>query len=363
MSVKLLSADELGLFAAIATHRKLLSFRDALATAELISLSNCAAFNEQYNELERALSMDEIEPEALSRLARQNFTSDHFGPIVYNCLTNDGVFYLGELEADSYAEGALQVASIKELCDAVENWQSAEMRRIARQAEDDESFAEVGPLPKLSAAELQAKMDELGATRIITAQFRIDQSDSQSDYFGCRTSREVVIGFGTGKRDSFKQLRTAAAAFPPTAEFGPGLDVWHVRLQREEQTERNPYPAWKRIDERFTTEEQAAEWVRSALERDNQKRQASEAFCPEIPFGYELECESIEHRENYSMGGGNYLGFSRYSGWMVRSTQYLPESIEYFEAPAKAKAKPQRKTQTPTEIPKPTLGDLYSANV
>jgi hypothetical protein len=38
-----------------------------------------------------------------------------------------------------------------------------------------------------------------------------------------------------------------------------------------------------------------------------------------------------ENRENYSMGGGNYLGTSRYGGWKVSSRSGLhQERYEYF---------------------------------
>ena len=46
--------------------------------------------------------------------------------------------------------------------------------------------------------------------------------------------------------------------------------------------------------------------------------------CDGVPLAYTVEESSIEHRENYSMGGGNYLGVSKYSGWIVKSY-----SLEY----------------------------------
>jgi hypothetical protein len=365
MSVILLSADELGLFTAIATHRQLLPFREALAVAELISVSNCAAYNEQYNEIERALTVDEIEEAALDRLAKKEFTSESFPPLLYNCMTNSGSFYFGELEIVPGMESSQQLEEIKSLCDSVEAWHSAERRRIARQAEDDEAFVEVGPLPKLSGDEIRAKMAEAKAARIITAEFRVNESDLQSDYHGGRSGRLVVIGFGTGKRESFKQLRTAAGDFPPTASFGPGLDVWHVRQYREEKTELNRYPNSTRLPEQFSTEEQAAAWAEAAIARDKQKQLAGDCFCPEMPFGYELEFSSIEHRENYSMGGGNYLGLHRYSGWIVRSSTCVPASVEFFEAPRKTTVrktspKPPQNSQPELRL---TTADQYSANV
>jgi hypothetical protein len=53
-----------------------------------------------------------------------------------------------------------------------------------------------------------------------------------------------------------------------------------------------------------------------------------------VPLLWRITEESIEHRENYSMGGGNYLGDSRYGGWTVYSTTYTPASIEAFSLAA-----------------------------
>jgi protein-L-isoaspartate O-methyltransferase len=103
----------------------------------------------------------------------------------------------------------------------------------------------------------------VGVEFVIVAQEEIDDSDSMTDYFNVKHGRTVAIGFRTGKRESFRQLREAAACFAETEHLGPDAPG------------------------------------------------------------------TIEHRENYSMGSGNYLkGSGRYStGWAVRS---LPLSDRYW---------------------------------
>ena len=41
--------------------------------------------------------------------------------------------------------------------------------------------------------------------------------------------------------------------------------------------------------------------------------------------------ESFEHRENYSMGAGNYIGRSKYSGWIVKSYDLNHAQWQDFE--------------------------------
>jgi hypothetical protein len=48
-------------------------------------------------------------------------------------------------------------------------------------------------------------------------------------------------------------------------------------------------------------------------------------------FEWQIDCQSIEHRENYSMGGGNYLGRSRYGGWMVKSQTWVDSQMEVWK--------------------------------
>ena len=130
----------------------------------------------------------------------------------------------------------------------------------ARMAENDRKFQEQRARAEASHAAILAKRPPRAAA-LIVAELHEDQSDSMTDYFSHTTTRRVVIGWRTGQREDFRQLRRAAAGFGETAHLGPDAD------------------------------------------------------------------DSVEHRENYSMGGGNYLkGGSRHcSGWAVKSYPIAPD--------------------------------------
>ncbi len=55
------------------------------------------------------------------------------------------------------------------------------------------------------------------ATALIVAEYHVDRSDPMTDYFANATTRSVAIGFRSGKREDFRQLHAAAAAFAETA--------------------------------------------------------------------------------------------------------------------------------------------------
>lgn len=368
MSVCIISPEEFGLFAAIATHLKIVPFAEAVAVAELLAIGNHAAHAATYQDRRDAEELayvpptaDDIEAIALPILARKQFTIENrFGPILYNCVSNGGRLFLGELECtDDQLE-----QPIRELCDKVSKWHDAELRRIARQREDDQAFTEVGPLPILSADELRARMDSAGASRLIIAQFSVDESDSQSDYFGGRSGRTVVIGFGTGKRESFKQLRTAAGEFPPTAAYGPGRDRWTVSAFKGQQNEYGCADREQLRDDSYRTMEfptkADAETYVAHLIATAEECQPGYSGCIGFPrfaqtYGVEYHCESFEHRENYSMGGGNYLGRHRHGGWKV----YSRESVgpcEIFEAPKPVAGESRkRKSSAPRPVAVETI--------
>jgi len=104
------------------------------------------------------------------------------------------------------------------------------------------------------------------AEAVIVAQLEKDESEPWGDYSASKTVRRVAIGWRTGKREDFRQLRRAAAQFPETRHLGPDSPV--------------------------------------------------------SPRGRELErtrAEEVEHRDTYSNGNGNWVGEDRYSGWQVQS--------------------------------------------
>lgn len=55
------------------------------------------------------------------------------------------------------------------------------------------------------------------AQAVIVAKLKQDQSDSQTDYFASRTTRTVILGFSTHKRDIFSEMRKHASNFEETA--------------------------------------------------------------------------------------------------------------------------------------------------
>jgi predicted RNA methylase len=113
-----------------------------------------------------------------------------------------------------------------------------------------------------------------GAKAVIFAEYHEDNSDPMTDYFNSRITRTVAIGFRSSSREDFRALRSAAAQFPETAHMA--------------------------------SDEALGEW------QDAQG-----------PRHYRLE---LEHRENYSMGGGNFLSDHGSSdsgtGWVVKSRDF-----------------------------------------
>ena len=75
--------------------------------------------------------------------------------------------------------------------------------------------------------QIMAKMPA-NAKALIVAEYHENESDLQTDYHNHQTTRRVAIGWRTTARESFKQLRKAAATFDDTAHLGPGCDIWYV---------------------------------------------------------------------------------------------------------------------------------------
>lgn len=372
MSVSYLTASELGVFAGIAVKLKLQTLAEACEMCAALSESNCAALFTQYGDIQTANSADEIEAEALRALASPTGLQAHWGPVVYNCIDNEGGLHVGQMRIDS-AESAPEAITAtvddwKRIEDACRKYHDDEAARLKRQAEDDEAYTEVGPLPVLSLEEFREEMTRRGATRLIVAQFNVNESDSYTDYYGGRSARRVVIGFGTGSRESFVQMRKAAALFPPTADYAPGCDEWTVNAPRSAPdqhgyAERVPLRDDQGDRMTFSTKEAAEKYVAGLLASAPDQRAG---YCGALDFlvyarehGADYRCESLEHRENYSMGGGNYLGRGRYSGWKVYQTTQVSAG-EFFDAP---QVKKPRTAARVTAAPTPTIADQYAANV
>ena len=385
MSVRILEVEDLGMWAAIAVHLKLVDFGRAVHLAKLMSNGNYAAYNGQYNESENAseVSEDEIEKVALDRLAKKDFISGGSVNLAYNCYDNEGVFYYGGAFMKFHANDKSHdgVNELIDMDEKINEFYRAEERRAERAAEDNVAYSEVGKLPVLSATDFAAMMEERKATGLIVASFSVDESDSMTDYYGGRTSRHVVIGFATGSRTSFPQMRKAAAMFPPTSNYGPGHDQFFVSLVWDHNYDEDPGRAYFKWDGgswstkpvrgqgipfhwyssdyaacqagmsyEFSTQAEAEEFVAA-----NEPKRGTE---------WHIGVVSFEHRENYSMGGGNYLGHDRYNGWKVKTVNYKFGPCEYFAAPVAEKAKKPKKVSVakPVESVSSVAVD-YAANV
>lgn len=328
MSVANLETSNLASFAAAAVRLGLGQLADVAELLAAVADANAAALAAQYGDDVPAITKTDIASAALEILA-DRADDNGWPPLLYNCVTNDGRLYL----ADDVAE------TVRGLERMVDSQREAEQRRMARAEADAVAYDDVPQLRTMGRDALAQAMSDAGADRVIVARFRVDESDGQSDYYGHRTAREVVIGFGRGKRESFAQLRKAAAAFKPTADYGPGLGRWYAKpVTTADYTESNgdrvyagTVSGWHRELIAGPLPTKAAAEAHSAA---NPLQPIQMAHGPVVPLQWHIREESIEHRENYSMGGGNYLGDSRYSGWTVSSSTYMPESAEVFSTAA-----------------------------
>lgn len=57
------------------------------------------------------------------------------------------------------------------------------------------------------------------AKAIIVARLKVDESDSQTDYYASRVKRTVILGFSKHKRDIFSEMRKYALNFEETAHL------------------------------------------------------------------------------------------------------------------------------------------------
>jgi hypothetical protein len=174
------------------------------------------------------------------------------------------------------------------------------------------------------------------ANAVIVAELKINQSDSQTDHFGHTIGRRCVIGWRKSKRESFKALRKAAGQFEETKHLGPGIDEHKVTLVWDHDYKDTEAQKKAFLDYRQTYYKG---WYLPCHFCDDTPNgwpvfdtaAEAQAFCDEhpAPAGTEwrVEFKSIEHRDNYSMGQGNYLG-GWHGGWAVHS-----ESFKYGDNP------------------------------
>jgi hypothetical protein len=348
VSVIHLSADELGIFTARLVKIAKLGFKEALELAATASQANTLCFRYQYgkNHPDTAFAPwsteDDIEPHALKALAAGEpaYMSSHPG-VAYNIYANDGTAFIDEAflkELSVYEEAADKIA---------EEWN----RKQSQLEKKVESFDDCPKCPVWTKEEIEAEMKRRGCARVIIAEYWHDESDSQSDYFGGSKSRTVVIGFGKGKRESFAQLRKAAAEFPPTTHMGPGKGRFTCCVQFDED--------WTDKGNRYWKGQYAPWFTDIGAGKVFETMEEAQAFCnaAEIPAmrSYEgvdakltwmVSGKSPENRENYSMGGGNYLGFGRYSRWRVSSTYGVGDCEVFVGCTPRPQPKPSRQLES-----------------
>jgi len=156
-----------------------------------------------------------------------------------------------------------------------------------------------------------------GAAALIVAIETVDDSDMMTDYHGEHTTKTVAIGWRFSSREDFKALRAAAGAYEPTAHLGVGKGDYFVRAVWMGDTEHQAgqaAPCGYELDTvHYTTRAEAEAAVAASVEEMTLSFEGGKGTVE-----YRIEENQIEHRENYSMGKGNYLQ-SRRSGWRVKS--------------------------------------------
>jgi hypothetical protein len=332
MSVAHLDRSNLAAFAAAAVRHQLAELPEVCGLLATVAAANAAALADQYGDTVDQADADEIEAAALDALAGRT-EPDGWPPLGYNCVTNAGRDFLP-------AEAADRLRFLEQECGRIRD---REERHAARAEANAVAFDDVPRLATVDAAAIRQAMADAGADRVIVATFRVDETDTQTDYFGHRTARRVVIGFGRGRRESFAQLRKAAAKFPPTRHYGPGLGRWFATptlgadciLASGCLAYKGSRSHWHSDDKAGPLPTRAAAEAHAAARPLDPVGLTGRDGSPQlVPIVWSIDEEKIEHRENYSMGGGNYLGESRYGGWAVSSSTWIPDSAELFSVAA-----------------------------
>jgi hypothetical protein len=172
---------------------------------------------------------------------------------------------------------------------------------------------------------------------VIIAEFRENESDCTTDYFGYSTKKTVILAFSDHTRDLFPEMRKAAEVFEETAHLGRGKGIFKPVILINEDFYDNGYhyhhgtrSHWhSELTEGkiFQTEKECKEYI------DKQEPLLPINFEEKpISFIWDIISIEIEHREKWSMGAGYYLGDSKYAGWIVRKEHYYKDENYYLNA-------------------------------
>lgn len=94
--------------------------------------------------------------------------------------------------------------------------QEAQTRANAEADEEEKERIRVEEVKAIGSKRFAEILPE-NALGVIVARLKQDESDSQTDYFASRTTRTVILGFSTHKRDIFSEMRKHASNFEETA--------------------------------------------------------------------------------------------------------------------------------------------------
>ena len=147
------------------------------------------------------------------------------------------------------------------------------------------------------------------AKGVIVAHKHVSESDPMSDYHGHRVEESIILGFSKHERNLFPELRKAAANAEETQHL------------------------------------------------------ATKPTCP--PGRDEFWTPEDEHRENYSMGGGTYLGvYKDSSGWTVKKhTMYSDDKDLMTRIPVGRWAVADTKKPAPRTAPRATTSTADGAGI
>ena len=185
----------------------------------------------------------------------------------------------------------------------------------------------------------QIKDQITGSTKaVIVAELMEDDSDLQTDYHGGHSIKRVLLATSKHERNLFSEMRKAADKFEGTAHLGTGKG--RFRVLEEAYNERYG----EVVASNWTGPEDKHYFFTQAEAEAYAEKYADEAHGELIVRG---SVDKIEHRENYSMGGGYYLGHDRYHGWKISK-----ELIGEYNRP-KFKEMIERGECAPTFLDKP----------
>jgi hypothetical protein len=215
----------------------------------------------------------------------------------------------------------------------------AELHALALKARDDKA-AETDRKRREAAEAEKAWKTRFGeiqpawAKGVIVAVEDIDDCDLHTDYHNHKHGRRVVLAWSKSGRNSFREMRKAAATFEPTEHLGPGKDKWRVILSWDHDDTDADAKAGSFIQShqhyfKGSGVTCCGSWYESAPEKDGHgvpvfsTEADADAWIAKQPeragVYWRKECESSEHRENWSMGQGYFLkaGYRDGSGWRI----------------------------------------------